>query len=122
LSTKDGCARFRPPVRSRPDAGAVGAVGGVAFDGGGNVYLASTGAHVIEKLGPSGERSGWAGRPAALASHDGVGEAASFQFPQAIAVDAQGNVFVADNALAIRKVAADGNTTTVVPRPADAWS
>jgi sugar lactone lactonase YvrE len=54
-----------------------------------------------------------AGLPGAVGSTDGKGEAARFQAPADVAIDAAGNVFVADELNhAIRKITPDGTTTT----------
>lgn len=84
---------------------------GMAIDAGGDVYVADGGAddplrrNVIRKITPSGVVSILAGGGVATANADGVGTNASFHGPTGLAVDAKGNVYVAD-ALnnAIRKI------------------
>ena len=75
--------------------------GGVAVDSAGNVYVADTGNHAIRLLTPSNQawvvttiaglpgpdNAGWA---------DGYGSSARFNFPNGVAVDKAGNVYVAD--------------------------
>jgi sugar lactone lactonase YvrE len=85
---------------------------GVAVDAHGNVYVADTYNDRIRKIDAQGQVSTLAGgdRPGNL---DGVGAAARFDTPTALAVDAQGIVWVADTRNnAIRRVAPDGTVTT----------
>ena len=85
---------------------------GVAVDAHGNVYVADTYNDRIRKIDPQGQVSTLAGgdRPG---SDDGVGVVARFDTPTALAVDAQGIVWVADTRNnAIRRVAPDGTVTT----------
>jgi hypothetical protein len=94
-------ARFREPL-------------GIAVDGGGNVYVADGGNHTIRKISPAGEVSTLAGSPGLAGSADGVGSSARFNAPQQIAVDAAGNVYVADYLNhTLRKVSAAGVVTTL---------
>ncbi|HEX7802334.1 MAG TPA: gluconolaconase [Pseudoxanthomonas sp.] len=85
---------------------------GVAVDAHGNVYVADTYNDRICKIDTQGQVSTLAGgdRPGNL---DGVGAAARFDTPTALAVDTQGIVWVADTRNnAIRRVAPDGTVTT----------
>lgn len=68
---------------------------GIAVDGIGTVYVADTFNNRIRKIGPSGYVTTLvgSGNPG---SEDGYGSAASFNKPYAIAVDAGGAVYVAD--------------------------
>jgi sugar lactone lactonase YvrE len=68
---------------------------GIAVDEIGTVYVADTYNHRIRKIGPSGYVTTLvgSGNPG---SEDGYGSAASFNKPYAIAVDAGGAVYVAD--------------------------
>lgn len=85
---------------------------GVAVDAQGNVYVADTYNDRIRRIDLQGQVSTLAGgdRPGKL---DGVGAAARFDTPTALAVDAQGIVWVADTRNnAIRRVAPDGTVVT----------
>lgn len=86
---------------------------GVAVDGAGNVYLAEGGDNNrIRKVSAKGIVSTLAGAREGFA--DGVGVAAAFNTPSGIALDAAGNLYVADTGNnAIRKVAPDGTVTTL---------
>lgn len=85
---------------------------GVAVDAAGNVYVADSKNSRIRKITPSGTVSTLAGSSGGIA--DGIGTAARFNEPVGVAVDAAGNVFVADNDNErIRKVAPNGTVTTI---------
>jgi gliding motility-associated-like protein len=84
--------------------------GGVAVDAAGNVYIADTGNQVIKKATPAGVVTIYAGS-GNLGFNNGPANIASFKNPQDVAVDAAGNVYVADYGNhQIRKI----NTTGVV--------
>ncbi len=87
---------------------------GLAVDAKGNVYVGDSGNHVVRKITPAGVVTTFAGHAGAAGSADGKGDAARFDTPRGLAVDKEGNIFVADagNA-AIRKIAPDGMVTTV---------
>ena len=77
---------------------------GVAVDSGGNVFVADTGNNAIRKITPAGVVSTLAGSGGA-GFINGTGTAASFRYPNGLAVDSSGNVFVAENGNnAIRKI------------------
>ncbi len=85
----------------------------LALDAAGNLYVVDGGAHQLRKITPDGVVSTLAGsgQPGAA---DGKGKDASFQYPQGVAVDAQGNVYVADTSnQKIRKVSPEGVVSTL---------
>jgi sugar lactone lactonase YvrE len=88
--------------------------GGVAVDGAGNVYVADTGNHSIRKISVDGTVTTWAGKSGDSGSVDGLGAAARFTSPNGIALDAVGNIYVADrgNHL-IRKISPAGQVSTL---------
>jgi sugar lactone lactonase YvrE len=91
---------------------------GVAVDAAGNVYVADEGNNLIRKINPAGMVTTFAGSGAAGASN-GAGTAASFNGPTGVAVDASGNVYVADygNNL-VREISPAGAVTTLGAGPA----
>ncbi|MEO6995369.1 MAG: MBG domain-containing protein [Lacunisphaera sp.] len=94
-------ARFRGPY-------------GVAVDGAENVYVADSRNHTIRKIDSNGVVTTFAGSANAPGSADGIGTQARFNQPDGVAVDAAGNVYVADTANStIRKITATGVVTTL---------
>jgi len=92
-------------------AASFNAPGCLAVDSAGNTYVPDTGNHLVRKVTPGGVVTTIAG--SGTAGHaDGVGAAASFNAPAAVALDASGNLYVAENTL-IRKIASDGTVTTL---------
>ncbi len=86
---------------------------GVAVDSQGTVYVADTGNDTIRKITPDGTTTTLAGNGDGGYA-DGPPTQAAFYDPWGIAVDAQGNVYVADVInYRIRKVAPDGTTSTL---------
>lgn len=84
-----------------------------AADAAGNIYVADRDNHAIRKITPAGAVSTLAGGGGAGYA-DGKGAAAKFNQPLDVTVDADGNVYVADNLNhRIRKVAPDGTVTTL---------
>jgi sugar lactone lactonase YvrE len=93
---------------------------GVAIDGAGNVYVADYYNYAIRKIAPDGRVTTLAGCMGEPGSTDGTGNAARFDKPQGVAVDASGNVYVSDSGNhTIRKVTADGAVTTFAGRPGE---
>jgi len=103
-SSADGqgtAARFEDPFSTAVDANGI-------------VYVADSAAHVIRRITPDGMVTTYAGSPGAYGSADGTGAAARFYSPFGVAVDAAGNVYVADSLNhTVRKIAAGGIVTTL---------
>jgi len=96
---------------------------GVAVDDKGNVYIADTGNHRIRKVSPDGIITTIAGTGSwttgsllgeGYPGDGGPATEASLHSPHGVAVDTNGNIYIADTEnYRIRKVAADGTITTI---------
>jgi serine/threonine-protein kinase len=114
-----------PTVTTFAGSGAMGSVNdkgtsasfsnlmGLAIDTFGNIYVADSRNNMIRKISKEGNVTTLAGS-GAVGSVDGKGDTASFFYPRGVAVDKNGNVYVADthNGL-IRKISLDGFVTTL---------
>ena len=69
---------------------------GICIDAVGNIFVADTTNSTIRKITPTGTVSTIAGTVGVSGSWEGQGTAAAFNGPIAIAVDAAGNLYVAD--------------------------
>lgn len=85
---------------------------GIAIDKDDNLYV-SDGNNAIRKILPSGYVYTLAGQPLAGAA-DGQGPLAQFNHPGGLAVDNEGNIYVADQSnFSIRKITPNGFVTTI---------
>ncbi len=88
---------------------------GVVADAAGNVFVADTFNSTIRKITPDGNVTTLAGGVATPGNIDGASSDARFFEPQAIAVDAAGNLFIADTGnRSVRKLSPSGIVTTLV--------
>ena len=88
--------------------------GAVAVDSDGNVLVADSHNHCIRKVAPDGTVSTLAGTPEEAGCQDGPAHEAGFNSPQGVAVDLEGNVFVADTCNGtIRKISREGAVSTL---------
>ncbi|HEY8295054.1 MAG TPA: NHL repeat-containing protein, partial [Micrococcaceae bacterium] len=96
---------------------------GVAADGSGNLYVADTDNNTIRKITSGGLVTTLAGQAGASGSANGTGSGALFNQPQGVAVDAAGDVYVADTGnYTIRKITPLGVVTTLAGSPGVAGS
>jgi hypothetical protein len=86
---------------------------GVAVDSFGNVFVADTTNDIIRKITPSGSVSTYAGIALSSGSTNSstVATAATFSTPAAVAVDSNGNVYVADSGNNVIRKIAPGTAT-----------
>ena len=86
---------------------------GIAVDDKGNLYVADAGSHSILKVTSAGKVTTLAGTGSSGFA-DGAAASAKFNSPYGVAVDASGNVYVADTGNhRIRKITTAGQVTTV---------
>jgi sugar lactone lactonase YvrE len=90
----------------------------LAVDGSGNLYVADVGNQSIRRVDPAGNVTTVAGHPRSPAiDADGTGGptgTAGFMAPTGVAVDASGNIFVADTYdNRVRRIDSHGNVTTL---------
>ena len=82
---------------------------GLAVDIGGNIYVADASNQLIRKISPSTNTVSTLAGSGVVGSADGIGTAASFNDPEGIAIDLNGNVYVGDKGNnVIRKITAAG--------------
>jgi sugar lactone lactonase YvrE len=93
--------------------GAAYGQGAVALDVEGNVWVADSGNETIRKISPSGVVTTVAGKAGVKGSIDGAGPDARFQNPTGIAIDHNGNAYIADTGNnVIRKISPAGTVST----------
>jgi sugar lactone lactonase YvrE len=94
---------------------------GIAIDASGNLYVADSDNCTIRKVTSEGAVTTLAGTAGTYGYADGTGTAALFDWPEGIAVDASGNIYVADNGNSlIRKITPAGVVTTIIGAPGNA--
>jgi hypothetical protein len=87
---------------------------GVAVDSAGNVYVADSANSTLRKVTAAGVVTTLAGTAGSPGEADGTGAAARFDHPTGVAVDGNGNLYVADDQSdTIRKITSAGVVTTL---------
>jgi sugar lactone lactonase YvrE len=98
---------------------------GMAMDAAGNLYLAEAGNSIIRKITPAGIISTFAGTPQAPGYSGDGGPALNAQLnsPEGLAIDAAGNLYVADfGNQVVRKITPGGVITTYAGNGAAGYS
>lgn len=133
VTTVAGAAGMPGSVDGTGGTARFGHLGGVTVDATGNTYVTETTrivshdllfmpqfesryAHTVRKITPSGAVTTLAGTTGQPGSADGMGASAKFNFDviAGVAVDAGGNVYVADSGNhTIRKISPEGMVTTL---------
>jgi len=91
----------------------------VAVDGAGNLYFTEAGGHRVRRLSPTGViyTVAGTGKPG-FADDGGAASSALLDSPAGLAVDSEGNLYVADAGNArIRKISPSGGIATIAPLP-----
>ena len=113
VATLAGAARHKGSADGAGAAARFNHPAGLAVDAEGNVYVADNGNHTIRKITPAGEVTTLAGLARRHGGTDARGSLACFLFPAGVAVDAIGNVYVADHLnTTIRKISPSGEVST----------
>ncbi len=87
---------------------------GMGVDGRGNLFIADIYNHRIRKVSPDGIISTVAGGNFGFSGDGGAAIGAAFHFPEAVAVDAAGQLYIADSGNGrVRKVGSDGTISTI---------
>jgi sugar lactone lactonase YvrE len=96
-------------------------VGFVTVDKAGIIYAADCYNHTIRRITPNGVTTTLAGSPGVSGSADGQGADARFNWPNDLAVDSDGNVYVADYGNnTIRKITPSGLVSTMAGKAGEA--
>lgn len=112
----EGTRQFGVNVDGRGGAGAFYQPSGLAVDPAGNLIVADSGNNTVRRITPDGTVTTIAGDPDGGPNSagyvDGPATTARFTRPSSVAVDAAGNILVAD-ITTIRRITPDGNVTTI---------
>jgi DNA-binding beta-propeller fold protein YncE len=92
---------------------------GIALDSSGNLYVADTNNNTVRRISTFGDVTTLAGQAPLSGAVDGSGSAARFNRPFGIAVDASGNVYVADTGNATIRRTGSATGPVIITNPAD---
>lgn len=113
-ATLAGIAGFSGSTDGTGPAARFGGPIGIASDTFGNLYVTDAVNHTIRRVSVEGIVTTFAGTAGIRGSADGIGLAAQFSSPTGIAIDASGNLYVADTGNhTIRKITQSGTVTTL---------
>lgn len=84
-----------------------------ARDAAGNIYVPDAATHTLRRISPAGVVTTLAGRPFTASHEDGTGANARLSYPQAVCLDAAGNVILVEGSQRVRRVTADGTVSTL---------
>jgi sugar lactone lactonase YvrE len=90
---------------------------GIVTDTNGNVYVADTNNDTIRMINPAGLVTAFAGTPDVSGTADGPAASASFNHPHGLAIDAAGDIYVADTGNDTIRVITSGTVTTYAGVP-----
>ncbi|MDP3072015.1 MAG: putative Ig domain-containing protein [Opitutaceae bacterium] len=114
VTTLAGLAGVRGAVDGPAGSARFNSPSGVAVDGVGNVYVSDTFNHTIRVISSGGNVTTLAGSSGSSGTADGTGDVARFFLPGGLAVDAGGNIYVADSSNhAIRRITSGGSVSTL---------
>jgi len=97
VSTLAGLSGYFGSIDGTNSAARFNSPAGIALDSSGNIYVADYNNNVIRQITPAGQTATLAGLAGVWGSADGMNNAARFFGPVGVAVDAGGNVCVADS-------------------------
>ena len=118
VSTLAGWPGWSGFADGQGSAGRFNYTGSVRVDSAGTIYVADASNHTVRKITPAGVVTTLAGAPGQAGYVNGAGGSARFNGPAGVAIDAAGNVFVADSQnYAIRKITPDGSVSTFAGNP-----
>jgi len=86
---------------------------GIAIGPHDEIYVADSRNHCIRLVTPAGHVSTFAGHPSRNANLNGPRERAAFGTPVSVAVDPKGDVYVAELSSGVRKIAPNGEVSTL---------